>query len=74
MSGLKPEEWGQLRVAAAEAFAPQAVRERAAVGRVLGAVELAGKEVIDRYAGVKRGADNPRARANRELAKLKGAK
>lgn len=30
--------------------------------------------LIDRYARVKRGADNPRARANRELAKLKGAK
>lgn len=57
-----------------EAFAPQAVRERAAIGKLRSEVELAGKEVIDRYAGVKRGADNPRARANRELAKLKGAK
>ncbi|QGY00186.1 hypothetical protein EI983_18720 [Roseovarius faecimaris] len=71
LSGLKHEEWNNARILATQAFAPQSVKEREAVTKLLQSVDLAGQEVIARYTKVRSGADTPRARANRELAKLK---
>jgi len=71
LSGMKPEEHGSARLLAAQTFAAEAVAQRQAVGKLRDAVDLAGAEVLKRFAAVQRGKDTPRAKANRELAKLK---
>ncbi|SDN90736.1 hypothetical protein SAMN05216196_102507 [Lutimaribacter pacificus] len=74
LSGLKTEEWAQVRIAAARTFAAKAVAEREAVGKLLDAIDGAGSAVIARFQKVQAGKDTPRAKANRELAALKGGK
>lgn len=74
LTKLKPEEHAQARIAAAGVFAATAVAEREAVGKLIDAVDLAGRSVLGRFQKVQAAKDTPRAKANRELAALrKGA-
>ncbi len=71
LSGMKPDQHGEARLLAAETFAADAVAQRQAVAKLIEAVDLAGSEVMKRFVKIQSGKDTPRAKANRELAKLK---
>lgn len=70
LSGLTPEEQGQLRVLAAQKFAPVAHAQRSAVLKVKETVTVAGSHLTTRHAKAMRIAETPRGKAVKTISKL----